>query len=202
MIVNLSEQNYDGGDYAFIKEGAVRHRVLKRVCSTLTYPISNKDYKMQKPFYDAAVNEVMHKALAVFGIYRTNAGDVRMFQLLTACKEHGIELQEVLCPDEHLRLNNVAKAVDLIVMDYLENGVLYDVAKYVGSVSERARDEAIESIRRFADLAAVKINTIVSENNKCALAIEEQNRSFREDNLRFAVKQLNAFSTVIGELTP
>ena len=202
MIVNLEERNITAGDYAYVKEGTVRKSVLKRACSQLPFVIVGLDYKIQKPFYDAAVSKVRDKALAVFNIY--GGGDARMVFLLKACREEGIELEKFLNPDRRLQLHGAAKAVDLVVLDYLENKVLSDVSTELMSfarLSEETKLEAIESIKQLASLAAAKISDIVSDHHDNTEAVEAPKREFREKNLRAAVEELNSYSSALRELT-
>lgn len=203
MIVNLDENNISAGYYAYVKDGAVRKYTLRGVCAELPFVVVSLEYKLARPFYYRAVRRVVRKALAVFDLY--GHGDIRMTELLKACKEYGIHLENLLCPDERLKLDSVGKKVDLIVLDYLENKVLDDVAMELDGnsdeLSEDARAEATQAVRQFAALAAAKINASVKVDSEDVQVVKEVERSFREENLRAAVGQLNAYSSALKELT-
>lgn len=204
MIINLDEHNITADYYAFVKDGTVRKRTLKRACGELPFVVVSFEYHLRKPFYDTAVRQIVKKSLAVFTLY--GQGDVRMTELLEACKKYDIHLEDLLCPDRRLKLDEVSKAVDLLVLDYLENKVLSELVDQLREgddlpVSRDVTSAAMEAVREFAAQTASLINSVIQDRSELAQPIKDVQRGFREDRLRAAAAQLNSYSAAAKELT-
>ena len=204
MIIYLGGDLSTCHDYAYVKYGTVKDSVLNTARSTLPFVVVSREYKRKKPVHDGATNKVRQHALAIFGLY--NNGDLRMVRLHRICKdEYKIHLVNLLNPDEQLRLkSDTARAVDQIVLDYLENKVLADIADQLrdkNAVSEEVRTEALQAVEQFAAEAAKLINYTVQDRAELARPLENVQRDFREDRLKAAVAQLNGYTAAVKELT-